>query len=763
MKKFTLILVLIGLAWGAMAQSTLRVAIRLMDKTQKPMPNVAITFAETQTQETVLATTDGNGVVDITLNSGKEWEMRFFGIVYRSTIEMPDGNKHGMVKRQITYDPKVYARLNRERLDRSAIQFTDIDQKRLRYTAQPSQTDVKLTLRVVDSKRQPVSRTDVALVQAETAKRYISETDDSGEAVFQLPNGVLYEIDVAGQENYNQLEVPQTAFLNMTKTVIFEPTRMKEKRLNDTIIQQLRPDQNDGTSTHVFVSIELPGAEEGDWLYLNKLKSTEVYKAKLDAHKVARFLMPKDAKYMIHHDFQRDIDVVDLVHITGIGRVEKHLQFRPDPRLQDPLSFIPTPDRLFLTDFNKFLEQELPKPEAGKYVDFFLRWANAVGVGSREALLELTITTASKDRIPAYNKPVNLAFVLDKSGSMAGYDRIESLQAALLALNARLNPNDVVSMVSFESDPELLRPASARANGSDIDEEVKKLIPGGGTNIYKGMIMGYEELRKNYKEDGVNRLVLLTDGYGETEVPVIVAKSKEYNAMGLETSTIGVGQDYNAALLELLASQGGGMLHFTIEASGLANAFDDEMQSILRPVAHDAVLEIEYNQRIVLKQILGYPMQTVATYRSEIELKHLYADMGRVAYLKFQLNKPDRSIEKEPVVIRLRFTDLDSKPRVVEKRMFLNWQPGSNTPELVTERHQKKLYAIATMNQALKVMAEAYAQNQHEKALQTLQSTLEQMRALFPKADDADVRDLMAQLDNYVKAFAQQKKNSLRH
>jgi hypothetical protein len=111
----------------------------------------------------------------------------------------------------------------------------------------------------------------------------------------------------------------------------------------------------------------------------------------------------------------------------------------------------------------------------------------------------------------------------------------------------------------------------------------------------------------------------------------------------------------------------------------------------------------------------------------------------------------------------LRYTDFENNPQLITKKRYLQWQPGSQTPELVTERHQKKLWAIATINQALKVMAEAYAQGHNDQALQTLLSTRTQMQQLFPQADDKDVKKLINELDIYVRAFTQQKRNTTRH
>jgi molybdopterin-biosynthesis enzyme MoeA-like protein len=128
--------------------------------------------------------------------------------------------------------------------------------------------------------------------------------------------------------------------------------------------------------------------------------------------------------------------------------------------------------------------------------------------------------------------------------------------------------------------------------------------------------------------------------------------------------------------------------------------------------------------------------------------------------VKFDLHKPSPEILSQPVVLRLKYIDAETDKQVtVEKNAALIWNDYTGIPELVVEQEQKKLYAIATMNQTLKVMAQAVEAKNNTKARQVLVSTYTQMRNLFPKATDEDVRKLMESIDRYIHAFDMQQQN----
>lgn len=752
MKKFSFVITLLFLGQILMAQSSMLAGIRLFDTKRQAMANVPIKLIETTSKAELTETTNAQGIVTFKIEGGKEWEIHFKGVVHRSKIRMPKRvGARGKTKLTLTYNPKHY----KEKIvvDRNKITLQEINQSRGNYS-RPKRGMAIVQVKLVGKDGHTFGNDlPVALVQAQIKKKFLNRTDSYGQAIFMVPHGYDYVLDINKTKNHSSFTVPQREGLTLSQRILYEATRIKEKSTNDTIIQKLKRNQG-GTSERVLVKVYVKNRGEGEDVFLHQVKGSTVYRAKTNDQGFAHFLLPKEKKYMVHFDFQRDVDVVDLVNMWGIGSVELRLNYHPDPRLEYPESFLPTPEQLVVNEFNNFLTRQLEPPKGKNNIGFTFRWGNRVNKKSKEAVLNVGFSIKNAEQLAIASPAINVAFVMDKSGSMAGYDRIESLQRSLLQFVDKLRPNDIVSLVAFNDESKLLIPAQKKGNGVLLKQNIGKLIAGGGTVIFDGMVMGYQELEKNYNTKGTNRLVLLTDGYGTVRIDSVVNKSKEYNAKGLELSAIGVGKNYNQALLQLLATEGGGLLQHTGSASGVDEVFVNELESVLRPIAKSASFEIEYNKRIVLKQLFGFPVENNARGKASLKLNNLYAGLNRLAILKFDLHKPSSSITKEPVVLRLRYFDIATQKEVViEKKAFLKWSKYKGKLELVRETEEKKLYAIATINQTLKAMAEANARKDFKTATKILESTRQQMKKIFPKIEDQDLKRLFDEIERYTAAY----------
>src|SRR5205085_1928075 len=100
--------------------------------------------------------------------------------------------------------------------------------------------------------------------------------------------------------------------------------------------------------------------------------------------------------------------------------------------------------------------------------------------------------------------PLNVVLVLDRTGSMASEQKLEFARAAAAALVDRLTPDDVFSLVVFDSAARVAVPAGRVRDKGRIKKEIAALTPGGGTNLYDGLQLGYREAGKNAAREGVN-------------------------------------------------------------------------------------------------------------------------------------------------------------------------------------------------------------------------------------------------------------------
>jgi hypothetical protein len=723
------------------AQTRLDFTLNVIDNHSKPVTGISVTLIETTSKKRINSITNKEGVVAFQINYGSEWALNVAEMKNCGYIEVPESGIAEETK-TITYDLNHY---------------NQIKLKDLNYT----QSQALVSLTILKENGSPLTNFPVNLTCFKLGKTFLGKTNTKGIANFIVPTKNDYEVDIDNVESVKYVDVLQSGIYALETT--YQPTYVVENDVNDTIVQKLTSESY-GTSSRVFLKLRVDKKEGEDLsnedVYLQMLKSNKVYKAKTNAKGEAYFLLPTKRKYMVHFRYQKDVDVLNYKDMQGISSAEASFTYTPEPKLQFPERFVPTPDNLFLIDFLDFLYKQFPEPQDDSAIRMDVSWGNdQINAQSKEAILQLGFKVKNDDG-NLYGHPLNISLVVDISGSMEGHDRLDALKKALLSYVKKLRPTDVVSLISFSDNSKILVPAQKVGNGQYLRDMIEDLQASGGTDIYKGMVDGYEQVLMNFIPTSTNRVILLTDGYGITPVDVMLAKSKEYNKKGIELSTIGVGEGYNQSLLSLLATAGGGLISFIVDSKDISTAFEKDLTSVLSPCAKDLTVEILYNNQIVFKQLYGHPF-TKVNDKVTMNLNNVYSGLNTLALVKFDLNNPTEQIEKEPVVIKMNYFDYRKQKRIyTQEKAYLKWVPATQSFELILEAQHKKMYAIALLNQSLKVMSEAFAVQDHQKALKEIQKTINQVKNLYPEAKDIDVEKLVNRASDYALALTRVMNNS---
>ncbi len=763
-KTLSLLLIILSSAISVQSQGSIKYSVKVINKHSSPMKSLALTFKESVTKEKIVKYTNKYGEASIELNRGKNWWLSVGKMYKYRIIEVPELAK-ATDSELITYNLKRWERENRPMPDRSKISFTS-EKQTIKSSHKPTKTHTIVELVIKKRNNHPLTSFPIQLTCIKAKMQYLTKTDHAGKARFFVPIKSDYEIDIDGIESYRYIDVGEYPGIDRVRFV-YEPTNIKEKIKNDTVFQDL-PETSTPTSTRVLYIINVKDAGgsflKNEYVYLDLIHSKKVYTAKTNENGAAVFLLPIKKKYMLNFEFQKDIDVINLMRIKGIGKGYTNVVYRPSHKLKYPEEYIPTSEELIITEFNEFITKQIPPPEEGKNLKLIYEWGNnTINKKSKEAVLKIGLS-ATNDESNKSGPPVNVAFVMDKSGSMAGHDRIDQLKVSLVKFISSLRTQDIASLIIFESDPEILLEAGViGSRKEEFVENINQIEAGGGTNIYKGMVLGYEEVLKNMNTKATNRVILLTDGYGITEVGVITTKSKEYNDKGVELSAIGVGADYNQALLKILATTGEGMFRHVEDAYNLEKSFNNELKSLMYPIATNVFVEIQYNEKIIFKHLFGSNFKNAGTNKVKLKLNNIYRGYKKIALAKFDLKIPDKTIEKKPVIIRMNYFDYRlNKPITITEKAFLKWNESSGKLEMILEAEMKKLYAIAVMNQSLKVMADAFSNDDFKEAQAVINRAVEQIKELYPKAKQEDVDKLYKSLKEYSNILAQYIKNKIR-
>ncbi|MDR0522450.1 MAG: VWA domain-containing protein [Planctomycetaceae bacterium] len=190
--------------------------------------------------------------------------------------------------------------------------------------------------------------------------------------------------------------------------------------------------------------------------------------------------------------------------------------------------------------------------------------------------------------------PLNVAIVIDRSGSMSGAKMERAKEAAIQALQC-LDSRDIVSLVTFDDSVNVVVPATKLTDRSKVEQAIKSIKAGGSTALYDGIKKGGEEVKKFLEKEYVNRIVLLSDGQanvGPSSSEEIAKLGKAIAGRGITVSTFGLGDGYNEDLMAKLALASDGNHKFIEGADKLADIFQKEFNSALSVVAQDVACTV---------------------------------------------------------------------------------------------------------------------------------------------------------------------------
>lgn len=211
-------------------------------------------------------------------------------------------------------------------------------------------------------------------------------------------------------------------------------------------------------------------------------------------------------------------------------------------------------------------------------------------------------------RVETQARPaVNLAIVLDRSGSMSGDKIVQAREAAIAAVN-RLDERDQVSVVVFDDSIETIVPAQSAGNRKSIIRRIQAIESRGSTAIFGAVSQAASEIRKNLDRGMVNRIILLSDG----QANVGPASPHELGRLGaalvkegVSVSTVGVGLDYNEDLMTSLSRQSDGNSYFVENSDDLPRIFSKELGDVLSVAAKDVKLKIHFARGATPVELIG--------------------------------------------------------------------------------------------------------------------------------------------------------------
>ena len=276
-------------------------------------------------------------------------------------------------------------------------------------------------------------------------------------------------------------------------------------------------------------------------------------------------------------------------------------------------------------------------------------WLNGCG---ESVFLQVDIYSKEvprRDRIP-----LNLALVIDRSGSMATEQKLDYAKNSAKFIVQNMSEDDYVSLVTYESKVQVVVPAQQAKNKRKIIRLIDDITSDGSTNLSGGMLEGYSQVARNLKTGQVNRVLLLSDGLaneGVTRADKLQEICYDKSLQNMSMSTFGVGADYDEDLLLGLAELGIGNYYFIHSPEEIPTIFASEMSGLLAVAAQNVKIQINPAAGVKVLDVFGYLSET-RNNQTEVSMGDIFSNDHYSLTFELQLPKfiPDSLLLAEVVL-----------------------------------------------------------------------------------------------------------------
>jgi Ca-activated chloride channel family protein len=285
--------------------------------------------------------------------------------------------------------------------------------------------------------------------------------------------------------------------------------------------------------------------------------------------------------------------------------------------------------------------------------------------------------------------PVNLALVVDTSGSMEGR-AIDDARAASMAMIDALSEGDRLAVIAFHSTAEVLLPSTPidDDNRAEVKARLKAMKAQGTTDMAGGLQAGLDQVWANLDSRGINRVVLLGDGVPNDEGP-IRALAAQAGARGVTITALGLGLDYNETVMGAVAQGSGGRFHYVERSEEVSAFFRDEVMRLQGVFARNATLELVPGPGVRIEGVVGYPMSQSGA-RVVVSLGDISRGDKRDIIVKIAAQREGAARrEGAPVELMdavLRFDDAVAGAGRLERRVFLGARATTSKSEIEAGR-----------------------------------------------------------------------------
>jgi len=271
----------------------------------------------------------------------------------------------------------------------------------------------------------------------------------------------------------------------------------------------------------------------------------------------------------------------------------------------------------------------------------------------QEVVIKIDLS-AIADHKKSKRTPLNLAVVLDRSGSMTGA-KIEKAKQAAMQLVDRLRPDDVFSFVIFSDEAQVIVPARRVEDKDALKEKIEGIEAEGSTALYAGVKMGAEQVEEYLSNKRINRIILLSDGIanvGPSSPRDIRHLGSQLAERGMSVTTIGVGEDYNEDVMASLAEASDANYYYVKDTEKLPEIFNKELGEMVNVIVRDVRIEITCPDGVKPLGFIGRS-EKFEDQKAVVKLSQFTPGQERYLFLRCLVNGDQPDVAK----VNVNYTD----------------------------------------------------------------------------------------------------------
>ncbi len=267
---------------------------------------------------------------------------------------------------------------------------------------------------------------------------------------------------------------------------------------------------------------------------------------------------------------------------------------------------------------------------------------SAIPASDKPQLIYFLIKISPQEQqISGKDPPLNLVLVIDHSTSMQG-NSLQQVKAAIINLLQQMRSEDRLSVVIFNDRAEVLLTTNDTSNRIKIQSLIHTIIAKGGTEIYQGLLTGYNQIRKHRNQSHNNHIIIITDGRTYGDEANCYELAERCSAEGILITALGIGSEWDDEFMDTLVEKAGGSCYFVSNPTELTNLLEKEYHTSSDVYAGQLVFQMQAAERVKINSIFRLrPTLTELALKESIYIGNIQKHQSLPLLIEMTVEIPD--------------------------------------------------------------------------------------------------------------------------